>query len=263
MIERSDDDLVALAQRPPERAGEEEVQRGHALAEGGLARRAAEERRRRARARSATSSSVRQARLVRGADVGVVLAQVARDGVDDLVRALRAARPVEEREAPVERGEARAHCGDVEKRGTHEVTSWPLTIQSMPRSRDQRVGNEAAVLGLREELLHGLRGRVRCKLDGELRLDVDEGVEPVAGAPRHRSVCGARSRDVEPGAMCGMVHARERAAEETGEHEVLRPPLRLPGERRPTERAPRRAVRSTLTSNSEHAGANGHGAEPR
>ena len=46
------------------------------------------------------------ARLVRRADVGVVLAQVARDGVDDLVRALRPARPVEEREAPVERGEA-------------------------------------------------------------------------------------------------------------------------------------------------------------
>ncbi len=43
------------------------------------------------------------ARLVRGADVGVVLAQVARDRVDDLVGALCASRPVEEREPAIER----------------------------------------------------------------------------------------------------------------------------------------------------------------
>ena len=43
------------------------------------------------------------ARLVGRADVGVVLAQVARDRVDDLVGALCASRPVEEREPAIER----------------------------------------------------------------------------------------------------------------------------------------------------------------
>ena len=42
---------------------------------------------------------------VRRADVRVVVAQVARDGVDHLVGALRPARAVEEREPPVERRE--------------------------------------------------------------------------------------------------------------------------------------------------------------
>ena len=102
VVEGGDDDLVSLSQRAPERAAQEEVQRGHALAEGGLARRAAEER---------TGALVRHvhelgrsdARLVGRADVGVVLAQVARDRVDDLVGALCASRPVEEREPAIER----------------------------------------------------------------------------------------------------------------------------------------------------------------
>ena len=47
VIERRHHDLVALAQRAREGAAEEEVERGHALTEGRLARRAAEEPRRR------------------------------------------------------------------------------------------------------------------------------------------------------------------------------------------------------------------------
>ena len=127
VVERGDDDLVARPQRPREGAAQQEVERGHALPERGLSGRAAEERR---------GLLVRQldelgrppARLVRRADVRVVLAQVARDRVDDLVGALRSSRAVEERESAVERGETRADGGDVERRGAHR-TSWPLTIQ--------------------------------------------------------------------------------------------------------------------------------------
>ena len=244
VVERRDDDLVALAQRPPERAGEEEVHGGHALAERGLSRRAAEEGGR--ALVGALDEPVRPAaRLVRRADVGVVLAQVGRDGVDDLVRALRPARPVEEREAPVERGEARAHGRDVEQGGAHELTSWPLTIQRCRGRAVSELETKQPCSALRDELLHCSGSGYRCELDRELRLDVDEGVEPVVGALGHGSVCAARPRDVEPGAMCGVAHARERAAEEAGEHEVLCPPLVLLGERRPSERAasPRRLRR--------------------
>ena len=59
------------------------------------------------------------ARLVGGADVRVVLAQVARDRVDHLVRALRAARPVEERKRPVESGRSLPDCLDVESDRAH------------------------------------------------------------------------------------------------------------------------------------------------
>ena len=110
-----------------ERPRQQEVQRGHALAEGGLARRAAEECAGRSCA-SVDELGRSDARLVGGADVGVVLAQVARDRVDDLVGALCASRPVEEREPAIERGETRADGCDVQCRGAHR-TSWPLTIQ--------------------------------------------------------------------------------------------------------------------------------------
>ena len=69
-------------------------------------------------------------RLVRRADVGVRLAQVAGDRVDHLVRALRAAGAVEEGERAPERRVARADCGDVEQRRTHASSiSLPLTVQ--------------------------------------------------------------------------------------------------------------------------------------
>ena len=68
------------------------------------------------------------ARLVRRADVRVVLAQVARDRVDHLVGALRAAGPVEEREPAVERGVAGADRLDVEH-GRAQRSSSPFTVQ--------------------------------------------------------------------------------------------------------------------------------------
>jgi hypothetical protein len=119
VVERRDDDLVALAQRACERPRQQEVQRRHALAERGLVRRAAEEGT--GALVGARDELVRTpARLVRRADVRVVGAQVVRDRVDHLIRALRASRTVEEREPPVERREASARRGDVEQRGTHE-----------------------------------------------------------------------------------------------------------------------------------------------
>ena len=121
MVERGDDDLVPAPSVLPERAREQEVERRHALPERRLAGRAAEERR---------GSLVREldergrppARLVGRADVRVVLAEIPRDRLDDLVGALRAAGTVEEGKTPVERGEARSHCCDVECGGAHETS---------------------------------------------------------------------------------------------------------------------------------------------
>ena len=189
VVERGDDDLVALAQRPPERAAQEEVQRGHALAERGLARRAAEERAG-ALVRQVDELGRSDARLVRRADVGVVLAQVARDRVDDLVRALRPSRPVEEREAAVERGEARADGGDVESGGAHSDL-LAVDDPAMPGPRCQGVRDEAAVLCPRDELVERRRLGRGSEVDLERRLDVDECVEPVLTL-RDRAVRAAR-----------------------------------------------------------------------
>ena len=59
VVERRVDDLVARAQGPRERAAEEEVERGHALPERGLVRRAAEEADRAVSCARSTSSTVR------------------------------------------------------------------------------------------------------------------------------------------------------------------------------------------------------------
>ena len=86
VVEPGHEHLVARLQLAGERAGEEEVERGHALAERHLVARAAEERARLLvgeideRARPAR-------RLVRRADVGVVVPEVVGDRVDHLVRA--------------------------------------------------------------------------------------------------------------------------------------------------------------------------------
>ena len=105
VVEGRVDDLVAGAQRPCERAAEQEVERGHALPERGLVGRAAEETTR-GFVGEVDELDRPDARLVGRPDVRVVLAEVARDRVDDLVGALGPARAVEEREAAVERGEA-------------------------------------------------------------------------------------------------------------------------------------------------------------
>ena len=127
MVEPGADDLVSVPQRSPERASEQEVERRHALPEGDLARLALQE---------AAGGGVRaldqldgvQARLVRRADVRVVLAQVARDRVDHLVRALRPAWSVEEGELPVQRRVARPNGLDVQHGCAHAIAS-PLTVQ--------------------------------------------------------------------------------------------------------------------------------------
>ena len=94
-------------------------------------------------------------RPVRRADVRVVVAQVGGDRVDHLVRALRAARAVEEREPAVERREARADGGDVEQRGAHAVRKSGIRRSgSRPRGSPPAVGQTPE--GVR------CRGRNRC-----------------------------------------------------------------------------------------------------
>ena len=114
VIEGGDDDLVAGPELAPERPREEEVERRHARPERDLAGAAAHERGRlRMSELDELIGSLRGG--VRRADVGVVLAQVTADGVDHLVRALRATRPVEEREPPLQRGEPCPHRGYIER----------------------------------------------------------------------------------------------------------------------------------------------------
>ena len=129
VVELRHEHLVARAQRPREGAREEEVEGGHARAERDLLVRAAEEvPRPPARVRDELVGAV--GRLVRRADVGVRLAQVAGDRVDHLVRALRAARAVEEGERALECRIARADGGDVEQSCAHASSiSLPLTVQ--------------------------------------------------------------------------------------------------------------------------------------
>ena len=127
VIEPGAHDLVPALERPAERPREQEVERGHALPERDLVGMAGEE---------AAGGDVRafdeldrvQARVVGSTDVRVVLAQVARDGVDHLVGALRPSRPVEEREPAVERGVAGADRFGVEHRRAQRSSS-PFTVQ--------------------------------------------------------------------------------------------------------------------------------------
>jgi hypothetical protein len=127
VVEPRADDFVASLEPAAERAREQEVERGHALPEGDLVGMAGEE------AAGGGAGALDQldranARVVRGADVRVVLTQVAGDRFDHLVRALRPAGPVEEGEAAVERGEPCPDGFDIQQGGAH-ATSSPLTVQ--------------------------------------------------------------------------------------------------------------------------------------
>ena len=108
-----------------------------------------------------TSADRAPRRLVRRADVGVVVAQVAGDRVDHLVGALGAAGAVEEGEPPLQRGEARTDGGDVEQGGTQEQflsVDGPVVVGL----HGQRGADEAVALALRDEraqLVGGGRGR--------------------------------------------------------------------------------------------------------
>ena len=127
VVEPRADDLVAALQLPAERAREQEVERRHARPERDLVRVAGEEPAGR-HARPLDQLHRADARLVRRADVRVVLAQIPGDRVDHLVRALRPAGPVEEGEPAVERGEPRANGLDVQQGRAHAMSS-PLTVQ--------------------------------------------------------------------------------------------------------------------------------------
>ena len=127
VVEPGHEHLVARLQLAGERAREEEVERGHALAERHLVARAAEERA--GLLVGEIDERARPARgLVGGADVGVVVPEVAGDRVDHLVGHLRPAGAVEEREPALQRREAGTHSSDVEQCGTQEKSS-PLTVQ--------------------------------------------------------------------------------------------------------------------------------------
>jgi hypothetical protein len=113
VVELRHEHLVAGAQRPREGPREEEVEARHARPERDLLGAAVEELGRTLpRVLDQRIGSARG--LVGSADVGVRLAEVGGDRVDDLVRALRAAGRVEEGERPLQRGESRADGGDVE-----------------------------------------------------------------------------------------------------------------------------------------------------
>ena len=119
VVELRGEDLVAGPQLPADRAGEREVERRHVLSEHDFFGRAAEE----ARAGEPSFGDERvapHARLERPAEVRVRLPQVAGDRVDHRVRHLGAARPVEERPATAEGGEARPDGVDVEGERSHE-----------------------------------------------------------------------------------------------------------------------------------------------
>ena len=236
VVECGHDDLVALPQRPREGAREQEVERRHALPERRLSGRAAEERRG-LLVRMLDERGRPPARRVRRADVRVVLAEVVRDRVDHLVRALRATRPVEERETAVECGEPRTNRGDVERRRAHSDL-LAVDDPAVARLRGQRVRDEAASLGAARRLLERRGLGSGREIDLERRLDVDECVEAVLIALRHRAVGAAGALRVEAGPPRRVVHARERAAHEPGEDEVLGPPLDLAWKRASAERAP-------------------------
>ena len=97
VVELRDEDLVAGGERAADRPREREVERRHVRAEDRLVRRAAQERRAAVSRACATSASLRRLVAEGAAEVRVRLAEVAGDRVDDGVRALRPAGPVEER----------------------------------------------------------------------------------------------------------------------------------------------------------------------
>ena len=118
VVEARDEDLVPARERPPERACEREVERGHVLAEDRLLGAAAEEARG-GGVRELDELVAAAAGGERAAEIRVRLAQVGGDRVDHRLRALRPARRVEEGDAGRERGELRPGRVDVESGGRH------------------------------------------------------------------------------------------------------------------------------------------------
>jgi len=116
VVELRDDDLVACLPVARSGAGEREVQRRHVRAEDRLLGPAAKEVGG-GQARLRDERFRAPAGLVRPADVGVGVAVIGGDSVDDRVGHLSPAGPVEEGEGLAERGETCADCLDVERHG--------------------------------------------------------------------------------------------------------------------------------------------------
>ena len=129
----------------------------------------------------------------------------------------------------------------------------------MARPRLDRVADEAAALGLGDQLPHRVLVGRRVELDLEARLDVDERIQPVAVAPRDRAVRSSLAHHIQAGFAGGVVHARERAANESCEHEMFRPPLVLTLEGAATQRAPRGAAAIDADLELENSRLDGHG----
>ena len=227
VVEPRHEHLVRRLELPGERPGEEEVERGHALAERDLLRRTAEER---ACLLPRTGHErVRPAgRLVGRADVGVVRPEIGRDRVDHLVRALRPARPVEEREPPVERREARADRVDVEQRGAHETRQSYVgcAVRDAPtkQSRSPFISRSASVSS------SGLGSNATSAATA-----ISTNANRPSSARRvtvPRDGCARGERD--PGPTAVVAEARQRAATRA---------RRARGARAPS--APRRSRRST------------------
>ena len=127
VVELRHEHLVAGFELPCECAGEQEVERGHALPERHLVTRAAEETPRLVVRQIDERRGVARG-LVRRTDVRVVTPEIVGDGVDHLVGALCSSGTVEEREPALQGAVAGTNSGDVEQRSTH-ASSSPLRVQ--------------------------------------------------------------------------------------------------------------------------------------
>ncbi len=118
VVKQCEDDLVAGCKFPPDRSAHRESQSGHICAEHDFIRSAIQKiTYRRPRFRDHAVSVA--AGLVSAAGVGVVAREIVRDGVNHLLRHLRATRAIQKNRGMSadclgERGELRANPGEVE-----------------------------------------------------------------------------------------------------------------------------------------------------
>ena len=244
VVEPRHEDLVAGLELARERAREEEVERRHVLAERDLARVAAEERAR-ALVRCVDQRVGPPRRLVGRADVRVVLAEVAARSRRSPRRGT-ASRPGRRRtRARRSRALKRARTAASRRRGRRSALTPPSRRTTASR---QRRADEAVALRLREQV--GDRRLVRLRLEGDVSLDrdLDEREPAVRLATRHGALRGAPERERDPCADAVEAEARQRAAGEPGEQQVLRRPR---GSSAPARTPPPRSDRASQVASSE------------
>jgi hypothetical protein len=95
------------------------------------------------------------------------------------------------------------------------------------RRRGQRGADEAVPLREREQLFDPVGVGLRLELYVEPARDFDECIAAVLVALRHDAVGGGRSGDGDAPPLGMKLQARERAACERGEEQVLGGPVRL------------------------------------